>query len=129
MIEDAASSAGCRERRRSAPAGTWHDRTAGPLQAGHTSPASGPAAAVRRVRRFRFVIEDAFRRETSTRRREAVADYVGQWSHARIVGESQHGRETIVRVELLHPVPVAMAEEFVRDCPHYVRDTFAGLGS
>lgn len=93
-----------------------------------TSTASGPTAAARRVRQFRFVIEDARRADASLKRREAVAEYVAEWSQARIVGESRHGRETVVRVELLRAVPVEVAEEFVEECPHYVRGTFAGLG-
>lgn len=115
-------------RRDCAPlAGSCRTRAVGPLQAVHL-PASGPTAAARHVRRFRFVIADSHRRDVSAKRREAVADYVAEWPGAAIIGESQHGTETIVRVELPHPAAVATVEAFVQECPHYVADTFAGLG-
>jgi hypothetical protein len=31
-------------------------------------------------------------------------------------------------VELPRPVPIKIAAQFIRDCPHYVRDTFAACG-
>lgn len=123
-----AARASCRGRADGVPAAACRTRAVGPSLAGHTSPATGPTAAAHRVRRFRFVIEDAHRVDSSAKRREAAADYVAQWSQARIVGESRHGRETVVRVELVRAVPVEVAEQFVRECPHYVRGTFAVLG-
>ena len=122
-----AARAGCRGRADGVPAAACRTRAVGSLMA-DTSTASGPTAAARRVRRFRFVIEDARRADASLKRREAVAEYVAEWAQARIVGESRHGRETVVRVELLRAVPVEVAEEFVEECPHYVRGTFAALG-
>ena len=93
-----------------------------------TSGITSPMSAGRRVRRFRFVFVDAFRRAASEKRREAVADYIGEWMGARIVGERQHGIECVVILETACPVPVEIAEQFIRDCPHYVRDTFAAAG-
>lgn len=90
-----------------------------------TSNSTGPTAAGRTTRRFRFVFADSRRRDTSTKRREAVHEHVTSWAGARIVREERHGTECVVIVETARPVPVAVAEKFVRECPHYVRDTFA----
>ena len=94
-----------------------------------TSGIPSPMRAGRRVRRFRFVFVDAFRRDNSAKRRAAVADYVVGWMGARIVGERQQGIECVVILETACPVPVEIAEEFIRECPHYVRDTFAAATS
>lgn len=90
-----------------------------------TSRAARPTAAVRMVRRLRFVIADAARRSASVKRRNEVADYIEGWAGARIVAERRCGTEVIVIVEAARPVPLAVAEKFIRECPHYVRDTFA----
>ncbi len=59
---------------------------------------------------------------------QAVAGYVAEWPSAVIVGESRHAAETIVWLELRRAVAVEAAEQFVRECAHYVAGTFAGLG-
>jgi len=93
-----------------------------------TSNSTSPTAAGRMTRRLRFVIADVQRQSASIKRREAVADYIEGWMGARIVGERQCGTEVIVYVELVRPVPAKVAAQFIRDCPHYVRDTFAACG-
>lgn len=93
-----------------------------------TSNITSPTVAGRTTRRLRFVIADAQRQSASVKRREAVADYVEGWMGARIVGERQCGTEVIVYVELAREVPAKVAAQFIRDCPHYVRDTFAACG-
>jgi hypothetical protein len=94
----------------------------------NTSHINSPTAAGRTTRRFRFVFSDGRRRGVSVKRREAVHEHVTGWAGARIVREEQHGTECIVIVEAARPVPVAVVEKFVRECPHYVRDTFAACG-
>jgi hypothetical protein len=39
------------------------------------------------------------------------------------VGERQCDAEVIVYLELPRPVPIKIAAQFIRDCPHYVRDS------
>lgn len=90
-----------------------------------TSRVSGPAAAARTARRFRFVFADSMRRAVSIKRREDVAEYVTGWMRSRIASERQCGSECLVLIELPRPVSVKVAEQFIRDCPHYVRGTFA----
>jgi len=92
-----------------------------------SSKLSGPAVAVRTARRFRFVFADSMRRAVSIKRREAGADYRAGWMRARITSERQCGGECIVHIELPRPVSVEVAEQFIRDCPHYVAGTFAAV--
>jgi hypothetical protein len=86
-------------------------------------------ASAEKCRRFRFAFADVQRLAASAKRREAVAEHVEAWMGAAIVAEQRHGSECLVTVETGRPVPVAVAERFCRECPHYVRDTFAAAGS
>jgi hypothetical protein len=76
-------------------------------------------------RRFRFVFADSPRKSVSAKRVAAVAEYVESWMDAGIIAACQAGGECLVTVEIGRPVPVAVAERFCRECPHYVRDTFS----
>jgi len=67
------------------------------------------------------------RRSVSIRRREAEAEYLAGWMMARIASEQQCGRECIVQIELPRPVSVEVAEQFIRECPHYAAGTFAAV--
>jgi len=67
------------------------------------------------------------RRAVSIKRREAVADYLAGWMRARIDSEQQCGSECIVVIELPRPVSVEIAEQFIRECPHYATGTFAAM--
>lgn len=80
----------------------------------YTSRIPCPAAAGSALRRLQFVFADTNQRAASEKRRKAVAE--------------QDGAECVVIVEVARPVPVEIAEQFVRECPHYVRDTFAPCG-
>ena len=82
-----------------------------------------PATA--RCRRFRFVFSDSPKKTVSAKRVAAVAEYVESWLDASIVTACRAGGECLVTVEIGRPVPVAVAERFCRECPHYVRDTFS----
>ena len=64
-------------------------------------------------------------RSASVKRHTEVADYIEGWAGARNVAEQRCGTEVIVHVEAARPVPLVVAEKFIRECPHYVRDTFA----
>lgn len=90
-----------------------------------TSKLSGPTAAARTARRFRFVFADSVRRAVSIKRREAVAEYLAGWMMARIASERQCGSECIVVIELPGLVSVEVAEQFIRACPFYAAGTFA----
>jgi hypothetical protein len=94
----------------------------------YTSRVPSPTVAGHTALRFRFVFADARKRAASVSRRMAVAEYVDGWMGARIVGERQCDTEVIVYIEVPRPVPIKIAAQFIRDCPHYVRDTFAACG-
>ena len=86
---------------------------------------AGPTVAGRMIRRYRFVIADSYRRDVSSKRRAAVADYVAGWMDGMIVRDQRVGTETIVVVDVAGPVNASIAEAYIRECPHYVADTFA----
>jgi hypothetical protein len=90
-----------------------------------TSRVSGPTAAARTARRFRFVFADSYRRDVSSKRRKLVADYVAGWMSGVIVADLRVGADTIIAVAVARPVSVEIAEEYFRLCPHYVAGTFA----
>lgn len=85
-----------------------------------------PSAAA--CRRFRFVFSDSPKKAVSAKRVAAVAEYIEAWLDASIVAACQAKGECMVTVEIGRPVPAAVAERFCRECPHYVRDTFAATG-
>ena len=91
----------------------------------NTSSVSGPAAAARTARRFRFTFFDSYRRDVSSKRRALVAEYVGGWMGGVIVADQRVGADTIIAVEVARAVSVEIAEEYFRLCPHYVAGTFA----
>jgi len=90
-----------------------------------TSRVSGPTAAARTARRFRFVFADSYRRDVSSKRRVLVADFVGGWMSGVIVADLRVGADTIIAVAVARPVSVSVAEDYFRLCPHYVAGTFA----
>jgi hypothetical protein len=73
------------------------------------------------------VFTDSVRRSVSIKRREAVADYLAGWMRARIASEQQCGNECIVVIELPRPVAVEVAEQFIKECPHYAAGTFVAV--
>jgi hypothetical protein len=91
----------------------------------NTSSVTGPAAAARTARRFRFTFFDSYRRDVSSKRRALVAEHVGGWMNGVIVADLRVGADTIILVEVARAVSVAVAEEYFRLCPHYVAGTFA----
>ena len=91
----------------------------------NTSSVTGPAAAARTARRFRFTFFDSYRRDVSSKRRALVAEYVGGWMGGVIVADQRVGADTIIAVEVARAVSVEIAEEYFRLCPHYVAGTFA----
>lgn len=93
-----------------------------------TSNSTSPTAAGHTLRRLRFVFADTNQRAASTKRRMAVASYIEEWAGARIVREQSFDRECVVIVETARAVPVEVAEQFIRECPHYVKGTFAACG-
>lgn len=84
-----------------------------------------PLADGSACRRFRFAFADAKRGDGMAKRRAAIAQYFDEWGLATIVAERSCGSECVVTVELRKAVPSAVAERFCRECPHYIRDTFA----
>jgi hypothetical protein len=90
-----------------------------------TSRVSGPTAAARTARRFRFVFADSYRRDVSSKRRALVAEYVAGWMNGTIVADQRVGADTIIAVAVARPVSVETAEAYFRLCPHYVAGTFA----
>jgi hypothetical protein len=90
-----------------------------------TSRVSGPTAAARTARRFRFVFADSYRRDVSSKRRKLVAEHVAGWMSGTIVADLRVGADTIIAVDVARPVSVSVAEEYIRACPHYVAGTFA----
>jgi hypothetical protein len=90
-----------------------------------TSMLSGPTAAARTARRFRFVFFDSYRRDVSSKRRKLVAEYVAGWMSGTIVADQRVGADTVVVVGVARAVRVEIAEEYFRLCPHYVAGTFA----
>jgi len=46
---------------------------------------------------------------------------------ARIASEQQCGNECIVVIEVPRPVSVEIAEQCIRECPHYATGTFAAM--
>ena len=91
----------------------------------NTSSVSGPAAAARTARRFRFTFFDSYRRDVSSKRRALVAEHVGGWMNGVIVADQRVGTDTVIVVDVARPVSVSVAEEYFRLCPHYVAGTFA----
>ena len=94
-----------------------------------TSKRASPAEACRLVRQFRFAFSDAWKLAASNKRREAVAEHFSDWMSARIVAEQRCGVECLVTVEVRRPVAAALAEEYCRECPHYVRHSFAAAST
>jgi hypothetical protein len=94
-----------------------------------TSSTISRQASAPQCRRFRFAFADASKPAASARRTAAVADHVETWMNAAVIAEQRLGSECLVTVETGRPVPVAVAERFCRECPHYVRGTFAAAGS
>jgi hypothetical protein len=90
-----------------------------------SSSAAGPTAAARMIRRYRFVIADSYRRDVSSKRRAAVAEYVAGWMDGMIVRDQRVGADTIIAVAVARPVCVEIAEAYIQECPHYVAGTFA----
>lgn len=88
-----------------------------------------PPQLVLKCQRFRLAFADSRRYDTSAKRREAVADHIGGWLSGSIVAEHRCGSECLLTIEIARPVPVAAAERFARECPHYIRDTFAAVGA
>lgn len=80
-------------------------------------------------RRFHFAFDNGKRRPVMLTRHQAVAEYVESWLDATIVAERTCGTECRVTVEIGRPVPVPAAERFCRECPHYIRDTFAAIAA
>ena len=91
----------------------------------NTSSVSGPAAAARTARRFRFTFFDSYRRDVSSKRRALVAEHVGGWMNGVIVADQRVGADTIIAVAVARAVSVSVAEGYFRLCPHYVAGTFA----
>ena len=91
----------------------------------NTSSVTGPAAAARTARRFRFTFFDSYRRDVSSKRRALVAEHVGGWMNGVIVADQRVGTDTVIVVDVARPVSVSVAEEYFRLCPHYVAGTFA----
>ena len=90
----------------------------------NTSSVTGPAAAARTAKRFRFVFFDSYRRDVSSKRRALVAEYVAGWMGGTIVADLRVGADTVIVVDVARAVSVAVAEECIRLCPHYVAGTF-----
>lgn len=90
--------------------------------------ASDPAAADRRMWRFRFVIEDSPHRDASAKRRETVAKHVVRWCQSLTVSEGNHGRDGAVWIEFLRAPPRRDRGGGHRRVPHCLRGTFAWLG-
>jgi len=88
-----------------------------------------PPQMQKQCRGFRFAFADSKRRDISSKRTAAVAEYVQAWLSASIVAERRLGSECLVTVALPRPVPSAVAERFCRECPHYIRDTFAPMAA
>jgi hypothetical protein len=92
-----------------------------------TSRAPRPTAAGDKARQFTFAFHDSPRREGQAKRREAIADYLEGWDGVQIVAERRE-RDTLrcyVTFTTARAVAVEVAEEFIRECPHVVRGTFA----
>jgi len=92
-----------------------------------TSRAPRSTAAGDKARRFTFAFQDSPRRDVQAKRRLAIAEYLDGWAGAEIVAERLE-RDTLrvwVTFTTARAVPVEIAEQFVRECPHVVRGTFA----
>jgi hypothetical protein len=89
-----------------------------------TSRVSGPTAAARTARQFKFVFFDSYRRDVSSKRRALVAEYVAGWMSGTIAADQRRGTDTIIVVDVARAVSVEVAEEYFRLCPHYVAGTF-----
>lgn len=96
----------------------------------HTSRVPRPTAAAGMSQRFTFAFVDALRRDSQAKRRQAVADYIDGWAGAVIEAErvDRHTMRCHVTFATRRPVPVKVAEQFIRDCPHYARGSFAACG-
>jgi hypothetical protein len=92
-----------------------------------TSRAPRSTAAGDKARRFTFAFLDSSRREVQAKRRQAIAEHLEGWAGAEIVAERLE-RDTLrvwVVFTAARAVPVEVAEQFVGECPHVVRGTFA----
>jgi hypothetical protein len=116
---------GSLRRDRTARAGSCRNRAAGPLQAGHTSPASGPAAAARRVTLFTFTVMEPRGAAAASARRVQLAEHVEGLLGARIVTEHvvQPGRVRVT-VATARPVSVDAAKDHASEWPGYVQGSF-----
>jgi hypothetical protein len=94
-----------------------------------TSSTISRQASATKCRRFRFAFADASKPAVSARRTAAVAEHVEAWMNAAIIAEQRLGSECLVTVEVGRPVPVAVAERFSRECPHYVRYSFSAIAA
>ena len=73
----------------------------------------------------RLVFADSCRRDVSSKRRAAVAEYVTGWMSGVIVADQRVGADTIIEVDVARAVSVSVAEAYFRLCPHAVAGTFA----
>ncbi len=100
-----------------------------PPRGGAGEPRADASDAGDTARQFTFAFQDGVRRDVRTSRRKAIANYIDTWAGADVVAERRE-MDTLrcwVTFTTARPVRIEVAEQFVSECPHYVRGTLAAV--